>query len=103
MGILVRSGKQKGIVWSYDEDCHAALNSLVKDGGEPIGMIRVSDNGGKIAVDSQLFDEYADDPFAKMALKKICRGYGDRLIERLAQSGGVKRVKCFEDPSGWLQ
>lgn len=104
VGIVLRFERGEGVVWSYDADRQAALDSLVKSGGQSIGMIRVSDDCGKVAVDSTLFDEYAGDLSAKSALKRICRTLGERLRDRVERAmGGPVKVECFEDSSGWPQ
>jgi hypothetical protein len=103
LGIAVRSGKKEGIVWAHDENRQAALDSLVESGGEPFGWIRVTDDGAKVTVESALFDEFAVDTTVRVALKRICRLLQPRLLDRIATIGKVKKVRNFEDPSGWIQ
>jgi hypothetical protein len=103
LGIAVRSGKKEGIVWAHDKNRHAALNSLVDGGGEPFGWIRLTNDGAKVEVESAPFDEFIDDPTSRIALKSICRLLEPRLLDRIATVGKVKKIKYFEDPSGWIQ
>jgi hypothetical protein len=103
VGIVVRSEKGGSIVWGYDKDRQAVLDSLVKDGGEPIGMIKVSRDDGKTAVESILFDEYVGDPSAKPALSRICREFGKAHLRERLEAGYGLRVRYFADnePGQW--
>jgi hypothetical protein len=103
LGIAIRSGKKEGIVWAHDKNRQAALHSLVEGGGEPFGWIRVTDDGAKVAVESAPFDHFIDDQTARIALKRISRLLQPRLLDRIATIGKIKKVRYFEDPSGWLQ
>lgn len=103
LGIAVRSGKMEGIVWAHDKNRQAAFDSLVEGGGEPFGWIRVTDDGARVTVESAPFDEFIDDPTVRIALKRICRLLQPRLLDRIAAIGKVKKVRNFEDPSGWIQ
>jgi hypothetical protein len=55
MGLAVRHGEKGGVVWNYDQERQATLDSLLGSGGEPIGVITVSDGGGKITSYTKLF------------------------------------------------
>lgn len=103
LGIAVRSGEKEGIVWAHDKNRQAALDSLVEGGGEPFGWIRLTNDGAKVAVASAPFDEFIDDPTVRIALKRICWLLEPRLLDRIATMGKVKKVRHFEDPSGWIQ
>lgn len=104
VGIAVTSENKQGIVWSYDDDRQVALEALVKEGGEPIGMVKLSEEDGKIAISSSLYPEFFGDLSMKSTLKTICREFGNRLLERCERAaGGPLKYRYFEDPSGWLQ
>jgi hypothetical protein len=106
MGVVVRAKDSGKIVWHDDQKRETELDTLVKDGWEPIGLIRVADhtrNGGKITIDSCLFEEYRGDLATKTAMKSVCRSWGDSLIDRLAQCGGHPKATYFGGPSDWLQ
>jgi hypothetical protein len=61
-------------------------------------MIRfVCPDDGKASVGSALYDEYAGDPSAKPALKRICRAFGNDHLEHMLQMGSGPRVRYFTD------
>ncbi len=107
VAIAVRPGpggneRMGAVVWNYDDRRKEMLDSLINGGGEPIGLIKISDSGKNLLVDSILLEEYRDDQSARRSLKRICQVVNQRFIELVAKKGKVNKISYFECPSGWL-
>jgi hypothetical protein len=107
IAVRVKEGGPVGdtVVWHDAKDRQAVLEILLKNGGEPVGLIGIADyvsRVGGITIYSSLFEEYREDLAAKTALKKICLEWGHEIRRQLAQCGGTKAIS-FGDSSDWLQ
>jgi hypothetical protein len=103
IAVRLREDETGRIVWSDGKNGQAILDSLMENGGEPIGLIRVSDaiaTGGGITVTSALFGECVPDRAAQMALNKICRSWALFCRDQLAQSGSAKII-AHTDMCSW--
>jgi hypothetical protein len=103
VGIVVESQKGGSIVWGYNKDRRAVLDSLVREGGNPLGMIQVFPNNGKIAIGSTLFSEHEGDPSAQSLLEGICHAFGNGHLEHMLQMGYGPKVRYFtkNQPGQW--
>jgi len=95
VGIGVRSKDGGTVVWHDPYDCRERLEVLLKNGGEPVGLIRITDNapsGGGITIEPSPFEEYREDPAAKTALEKVCFDVGDELRKRFTERGHTRVI-----------
>jgi hypothetical protein len=97
--LLFGSREKEGIVWTHDENRRAALGALVEAGGEPFGFIRLTYDGATLTVYSTPFNEFIDDPTARIALTRICRLDPQRLLDCITSGREVENVRYFEKPS----
>jgi hypothetical protein len=95
VGIGVSSKDGGTVVWHDPANCQDVLDTLPKNGGEVIGLIRITDNapsGGGITINPALFEEYREDLAAKTALNKISLDLGDDIRKQLAQCGHTRVI-----------
>lgn len=98
MGIAVRKADEiygGAIVWREHETPLAWLESLMRCGGEPIGLALVVDKtstGGGLSISSSLYEEYASDVRAQSDLSEICEDLGLHLRDQLSFCGDAKIV-----------
>lgn len=80
LGIAVGFDDDTKFVFASDNDRLEKLNELVRNGGEPIGLLGFlpSESRGTAAFYSRPFEEYADQEWV--------RGYLNQLIERLRRA-----------------
>jgi hypothetical protein len=94
------SAQSFGIVWHWRL---AYLNSPVAGGGEPIGLIRVSND----RIDSSVNEAHSENAAASAALREISGRVEDRLLElfssiRTATGVWYHGIRYFPEHSQWL-
>ena len=107
VGIVVQQDSEPfggNVVWHDGMYRQAHLDALLKNGGEPVGLIRIDDNvsdEGKISISSRTFDECRGDSVAEMALWKMCRTWYHKMLDDLAWCFGddVKGVRVGDPPN----
>ena len=98
VGIAVSSkmGDEYGhVVWQDEQDRQRKLEALMRNGGEALGLILVSDSvlvSGTITIASSLFDDHALDPKVSRAINRICRKWAYHFREQLARCGTAKII-----------
>jgi hypothetical protein len=80
-------GFQNTTLFVYDSDDNPLqnLNSMIQQGGEPVGFIRVIGEPGTLKLESRPLHEYADDSSIAEYLSRLCDGVGNNLQEHLSR------------------
>jgi len=60
-----------------DAEALKSLNTMISQGGYPLGYIRCRCQSDTSVFDARSLDEYADDPVPGNILRKICQRMGD--------------------------
>ena len=67
------------VIFHCDPNRHQQLISMVKDGGTPIGFIKVVKKGEEIEFLSKPLMEFKDDPKVHTVLKELSHSIGKQL------------------------
>jgi hypothetical protein len=67
------------MVFRDDPDRLTKLNTMVRSGGMPLGLIKITRDGGDVNFLSRPLIEYRDDLAAATLLSKLCAGLGKRI------------------------
>jgi hypothetical protein len=72
-------------VCASDDNPLQNLNSMIQQGGEPVGFIRVIGEPGTLILESRPLHEYADDSSIAEYLSSLCDAAGKNLQEYLSR------------------
>jgi hypothetical protein len=64
------------MVYHNDPDRLKKLNTMVKDGGTPLGLIKITKVGDDVNFLSRPLVEFKDDPATATLLTRLCTGLG---------------------------
>jgi DNA helicase HerA-like ATPase len=82
-------------VFSTDENRLDALNDLVRNGGEPIGLFGIDLSHGLLNVHHRTLDEYADASWAERYLEALLAGFREQLQQTYPDA--VKELRFPEE------
>ena len=67
-------------VWAHAEDPLGELNEMIKYGGEPIGIIRMAQDGPELSLVVRPLEEYADKDWIDEYLVSLTEAFRDQLL-----------------------